>query len=407
MAKGLEDTAFYRYCRFVALNEVGGSPEQFGAPVSAFHKANAMRVRRWPYAMLSTSTHDTKRGEDTRARLAALSGLPEEWGRHVDTWSRILRARRGDVDDTAPPYRNDEYLFYQLLAGTWPPELTAADTLDAGALGDYTARLKGAMIKSVREAKRHSTWEAPDIAYEGAVSSFVEDALDPVRSTAFLQSFLPFEERLARLGGRNSLVQTTLKLTAPGVPDIYQGADLWDFSLMDPDNRRPVDYELRDRLLDQVQSVPPCARRQAMRNWLEHWQDGAIKLALHSILLGFRRDHPDLFTVGTYEPLRAEGARADQVCAFLRRNGTVATVVAAALFPARLEAGASWGDTAIPLPDDLPRKCWQDLLTGAVSGAQPKGLAAEEVFRDLPAAVLVPVSPAPDPLGRLGDALQE
>jgi (1->4)-alpha-D-glucan 1-alpha-D-glucosylmutase len=254
MAKGLEDTAFYRYNRFVALNEVGGQPENFGVTLPAFHRSNSERTEHWPHAMLGTSTHDTKRGEDTRARLAVLSEMREEWARQVQVWSRILRARRGDVEGTAPPDRNDEYLFYQLLLGAWPAELTGVESPDAEEVRFFGERIEGAMVKSMREAKLHSTWASPDTAYEEAMLGFVRDALDVSRSNAFLSVFLPFQERVARLGIRNSLVQTTLKLTLPGVPDIYQGAELWDLSLVDPDNRRSVDYnprKLRKRVIVQ------------------------------------------------------------------------------------------------------------------------------------------------------------
>ena len=222
MAKGLEDTAFYRYNRFIALNEVGGDPEQFGITIGAFHKANSQRARYWPHSMLTTSTHDTKRGEDTRARLAVLSEMPQEWASQLNTWSRILKARRGDIEGALPPDRNDEYMFYQLLVGSWPAELTGASEMDPAALQAYRERLKGAMLKSIREAKVHTTWASPNGPYEEPTLSLIEAALDP--SSSFLSSFLPFQERIARLGVQNSLVQTAIKLTAPGVPDFYQGA---------------------------------------------------------------------------------------------------------------------------------------------------------------------------------------
>ncbi|MBV9203206.1 MAG: malto-oligosyltrehalose synthase, partial [Alphaproteobacteria bacterium] len=206
MAKGLEDTAFYRYNRFVALNEVGGHPDHLGVTLAAFHRANTQRAERWPHAMLGTSTHDTKRGEDARARLAVLSEMPEEWARQVQAWSRILRARRGDVEGTGPPDRNDEYLFYQLLLASWPAELTGVESPDAEMLRTFSGRVEGAMIKSVREAKLRSTWDSPNAAYEDAILGFVREALDVSRPNAFLSAFLAFEEHVARLGIRNSLV---------------------------------------------------------------------------------------------------------------------------------------------------------------------------------------------------------
>ena len=264
MAKGLEDTAFYRYNRFIALNEVGGNPEQFGLSLAAFHKANGQRCDRWPHAMLATSTHDTKRGEDTRARLAVLSELPQDWAKQVEIWSRILRAGRGDVEGTAPPDPNDEYMFYQMLVGSWPVELLGPSP-DAEGLAAYAERIKGALIKSLREAKAHSTWAAPNPAYEEAMLGLAGLALDPTRSAAFLGAFLPFAERVARLGAQNSLAQTVLKLTLPGVPDIYQGTELWDLSLVDPDNRRPVDYALRQRLLEEIWRRSPTTGRAPWR----------------------------------------------------------------------------------------------------------------------------------------------
>ncbi|HEX3994437.1 MAG TPA: malto-oligosyltrehalose synthase, partial [Acetobacteraceae bacterium] len=212
MAKGLEDTAFYRYNRFTALNEVGGHPDQFGVSMASFHKANAQRA---PHAMLATATHDTKRGEDVRARLAVLSEMPDEWSRQVHIWNRLLRARMGDLEGTASPDRNDEYMFYQLLLGAWPAELTS---LDPDATDAFAERIAAAMIKSLREARLHSSWAAPNAAYEDAAVAFVHLALDVSRPNAFLDTFLPFQKRVARLGVRNSLLQTVLKLTLPGMP---------------------------------------------------------------------------------------------------------------------------------------------------------------------------------------------
>src|SRR5262249_6326734 len=233
MAKGLEDTAVYRYNRFIGLNEVGGQPDQVGAPISSFHKANSQRAKRWPHSMLATSTHDTKRGEDARARLAVLPEMPQEWARQVSAWSRILRARHGDIEALAPPNRNDEYLFYQLLVASWPVELTCSGELNRDVLQRYAERIKAAMTKSIRDAQLDFTWAMPNLAYEGAVLNFVESALNPEESRGFFSTFLPFVAQIARLGVHNSLVQTTLKLTAPGVPDIYQGAELWDLNLTD------------------------------------------------------------------------------------------------------------------------------------------------------------------------------
>ncbi len=249
MAKGLEDTAFYRYNRFVALNEVGGNPQRFGLSPATFHAANAERVTRWPHAMLGTSTHDTKRGEDARARLAVLSEIPDRWAEAVAAWRRCLRH-----DGDRAPDRNDEYALYQTLVGTVPPELLRADQTEAEAWSAYAERVKGAMQKSLREAKVHTTWAAPNQGYETAMATFIDAALTGPRAEAFRSCFLPFATDVARLGVENSLVQTALKLTMPGVPDLYQGTELWDLSMVDPDNRRPIDFERRMALIDSVQA---------------------------------------------------------------------------------------------------------------------------------------------------------
>jgi (1->4)-alpha-D-glucan 1-alpha-D-glucosylmutase len=389
MAKGLEDTAFYRYNRFVALNEVGGHPDHFGVPLSAFHKANANRLKRWPDTMLATSTHDTKRGEDTRARLAVLSEMPDEWARQVQSWSKILRARRADIEAAAPPDRNDEYLFYQMLVGTWPVELMGSEGFDASALTSYTERLKGAMLKSMREAKVHTTWSSPNKEYEDAVLLFVGEALSPDRSSAFWTAFLPFQERVARLGMHNSLVQTTLKLTVPGVPDIYQGAELWDLSMVDPDNRRPVDFAHRCRMLAQL-PTSGCCERPSIQGLKEHWMDGAIKLFITSTILRFRRDHTELFGKGEYEALSASGDKGANICAFARRCGAERMLVAVARFPAHMEQEFTWSGTTIPLPAGSETDTWLNILTGAKVDSSSGELSAETAFRDLPVAVFIP-----------------
>ena len=387
MAKGLEDTAFYRYNRFIALNEVGGNPEQFGLSLAAFHKANGQRCDRWPHAMLATSTHDTKRGEDTRARLAVLSELPQDWAKHVEIWSRILRAGRGDVEGTAPPDPNDEYMFYQMLIGSWPVELLGASP-DAEGLAAYAERIKVALTKSLREAKAHSTWAAPNPAYEEAMLGLAGLALDPARSAAFLGAFLPFAERVARLGAQNSLAQTVLKLTLPGVPDIYQGTELWDLSLVDPDNRRPVDYALRQRLLDEILETVADDRQGAMARYLQSWQDARFKLAAMAAILRFRREAPVLFAEGDYEGLSAEGDVADEVCAFSRRQGDAAMLVAVARFPGRRDIRGAPPAATLPVPELLQGGQWRELLTGRRVEIGAK-LNAATLFREAPAAVFV------------------
>ena len=386
MAKGLEDTAFYRYNRFVALNEVGGEPDRFGISAGAFHKANAQRARRWPQAMLATSTHDTKRGEDTRARLAALADMPEEWTRQVQGWSRLIRARRGEsregeIEGNAPPDRNDEYLLYQLLVGSWPVDLLEAP--DAEGLEAYGKRIAATLEKSMREAKLHSNWSAPDAAYEEAMQSFAKAALDPNRA-GFLASFLPFVQRVARLGMQNSLVQAVLKLTVPGMPDIYQGCELWDLSLVDPDNRRPVDYDIRARALDALQAAPAGDLPAMLRDLLAHWSDGRIKLAVVWRLLKLRGTYPALFAEGGYEALGVTGDKASQALGFLRSDAESQVAVLVALYPGLRDADPDWRDSRAALPEGT----WRDLFSGAVIEGG-RDVALNGLFGMLPAAVLV------------------
>jgi (1->4)-alpha-D-glucan 1-alpha-D-glucosylmutase len=379
MAKGLEDTALYRYNRMLALNEVGGHPDQLRTSLAAFHHANEQRARRTPHAMLATGTHDTKRGEDARARLALLGEAAEEWVQQVTAWSRILRARSSGSAEAPPPDRNDEYAFYQLLFAAWPPELASGIGIDAATVEAFRERLELVMVKTMREAAVHTGWAAPDTAYEEAVLAFIRYALDTSRSNPFLDSFVAFAARLAPLGIRNSLVQTVLKLTAPGVPDIYQGAELWDFSLVDPDNRRPVDFERRRELLGRPVGADDPAEL------IESWHDGRIKLRLVSDLLSLRRDLPELFARGSYLALSPTGPAAERICAYARLDGETALVVAASLFPTRATA-EGWSDSAVPLPP--VDGGWVGLFDRReVPSAED---AAADLFAVLPVAVLIP-----------------
>ena len=384
MAKGLEDTAFYRYNRLIALNEVGGYPDLFGSSVSAFHKANEQRLRFWPHSMLTTSTHDTKRGEDARARLAVISEMPDVWAKQTRLWSKVLRARRADIEATAPPEQNDEYLFYQMLLGSWPVELMSIEDFKKPCLAQYLDRVRDAMRKSIREAKVHSTWASPDMTYENAVMDFIEGALDPESSSAFLSEFLPFALRIAQLGMENSLVQTALKLTAPGVPDTYQGSELWELSLVDPDNRRPVDYALRAAMLKRLDEAAP-----SMQSLMREWGSGAVKLFLTSRILRLRAAEPDLFAEGGYEALLANGPRAERICGFTRRKGSRAVVVITALFPARRQLEPGWPSTSIALPQELSQVTFRSLFSEARLAASDVEEALDFVFDGSPVAVLI------------------
>jgi (1->4)-alpha-D-glucan 1-alpha-D-glucosylmutase len=356
MAKGVEDTAFYRYNRFAALNEVGGAPERFGLAPALFHKANAARAQNWPHAMLATATHDTKRGEDNRARLAVLSEMPEEWRRQVETWTRLLRARRGDVERKAAPDRDDEYMLYQMFVGSWPIDMLDAPSDEQREA--YGARIHAAMEKSLREAKRRSSWAAPDADYEQATQSFAKEAL---RSETFLSNFLPFTRRVARLGIENSLIQTVGKLTAPGMPDIYQGCELWDLNLVDPDNRRPVDFELRETALAELTArlKGRDQRAELFTTLMAEWQDGRAKLATTALLLSLRRNEPELFASSDYQPLVIEGDQSDWAFGYMRTSGDRKLAVVMARYPAHREAERTWNARA-----QLPEGRWFDLFRG-------------------------------------------
>ena len=386
MAKGVEDTAFYRYNRMLALNEVGGQPDQFSTSPSAFHYANAERAKRTPHAMLSTSTHDTKRGEDARARLAVLSECAEDWTQRVTAWSRILRAGNSGSPQDTPPDRNDEYAFYQLLLGSWPMELSTGALPDAAALEPFRTRIEGAMVKAMREAKVHTTWAAPNAVYEEAVLNFIRHALDVSRTNPFLESFVAFQARIAWLGMHNSLVQTVLKLTAPGMPDIYQGAELWDLSLVDPDNRRPVDFAARHKMLagGSEQGLDAKTIGQFMKNW----QDGGIKLRLIEAILQASAAMPDLFLNSSYVALTSSGPSADRICAFARQCGTDWLIVAVALFPCKTKPeGDIWAGTTVSLPAGIEAQRWQNLLDRSAIEAEGNAFVASTLFATLPVAI--------------------
>src|SRR5436190_445763 len=319
MAKAFEDTAFYRDFRLLALNEVGGDPRRFGMSAAAFHHLTQERARLWPRSMLTTATHDTKRGEDARLRIALLSEMPREWARRVIHWLRLNRRHRAERDGGPVPGRNIEYLFYQMLVGAWP---VALDPGDRAAVAELTERIAAAMIKSVREGKEQSSWSYPNLDYEAGLTRFVQGVLDASYPNPFLADFSEFIGLIARPVAIASVAQLVLKLTVPGVPDIYQGGELWDFSLVDPDNRRPVDFAQRRRLLDEISDMSGGELAGA-------WQDGREKLFVTARLLGLRRDDPELFAAGDYQPLGiGEGLNSDRLCAFTRSHRDSALIVA-------------------------------------------------------------------------------
>ena len=402
-AKGIEDTALYRYNRLLALNDVGSEPGNYGGGgVRAFHADAEYRARHWPHEMLATSTHDTKRSEDVRARLAVLSEMTTPWRDAVRRWIRINRRRKREVDGAPAPSSNDEYHFYQTLLGSWPlPEP------DAAGLAEYRARLEGYMIKAVREAKVHTSWTETGTAYEDALLHFVRSVLEPRDNNLFLTDFLGFWRPVARFGLLNSLSQTLCKLTAPGVPDIYQGNELWDFSLVDPDNRRPVDYHRRGVLLAELQRE---ADDLPFENMLEHIEDGRCKLLLIWRALQLRHAQPQLFSHGDYRRLRVHGSRAQHLCAFMRRCERRALVVIAPRLyrrllddAARMPLGSAvWEDTFIELPGNAgSRRPLQSVLDGAqlepVTAGNASGVAAAQALARFPVALLCSGDDSTDP----------
>lgn len=381
MAKGLEDTAFYIYNRLAALNEVGGEPQHFGIGRDEFHQCNSARLRDWPATLLATSTHDTKRSEDVRARILAISEVPQLWRSSLQRWRVINRRWKREIDEATAPDGNEEYLFYQTLLGTWPVD--TAGHAGPAATPAYIERLQAYMAKALKEAKLNTSWIQPNEAWDTAMSEFVARVLDPSPKNKFLPSFLPVVEEIARLGAINSLSQVALKLTTPGVPDIYQGNEIWDFSLVDPDNRRPVDYARRREMLKSLETASPA-------ELLQRWPDGRIKLLLTQRLLRFRREHSELFQGGEYLPLAARGEFADNCIAFAReRDGKWIVVIVPRLssrvgFP---PIGEKWKDTAVELPASLPREGARDLFTGRELVAENGAFRLSEAMSILPFAV--------------------
>jgi (1->4)-alpha-D-glucan 1-alpha-D-glucosylmutase len=361
-AKGVEDTAFYRHYPLASLCEVGGDPTRFGVSPGQFHAHNKERLRKWPDTMLATSTHDTKRSEDTRARINVLSEIPSRWYRAIRRWESFNYEKKHLIHGLPAPDSNEEYLLYQTLIGTWPLDNGANSGGRNGT--EYVNRIQQYMIKALREAKVHSSWLSPNLAYEEAVSGFIERILAP--DSAFVTDFVEFQQPVARSAFASSLSQTLLKITVPGVPDFYQGTELWDYSLVDPDNRRPIDYDVRQKLLESLQASNVNAEEL-----MSNPRDGRIKLFVTSRALGIRRSYPDLFARGDYVPAQVMGDRKRNVIAFGRRLGGNAVIVIATRFAlrSRLVAGMSeisnggWGNTAVTIDSGFAG-CYRDAFTG-------------------------------------------
>jgi (1->4)-alpha-D-glucan 1-alpha-D-glucosylmutase len=398
-AKGVEDTAFYVYNRLLSLNEVGGAPDRFGVSPADFHRYNRERQSHWPYALSTTSTHDTKRSEDVRARLNVLSEMPQEWQKCLARWHRLNRRHRIEQDGLTIPDRNDEYLLYQTLVGAWP--LPGAGAEESAEFGE---RIRQYMQKALHEAKVHTSWINPNPVYDEGIARFVTRILDDRSNGRFLQDVRAFQKRVSHYGLFNSLAQTLLKIASPGVPDTYQGTELWDFSLVDPDNRRPVDYALRQRLLRELKEQlrkPDVHLPQFARGLAAAKEDGRIKLYVTWKMLHCRREQADLFTRGEYYPVDAFGSRREHVCAFLRRLEARWALAVAPRLLTHVQPGGDglplgsdvWQDTLLLLPAvDMNLRCRNLFTDEVLSPFAHDGQAAlrlAKVLANFPVALLV------------------
>jgi len=398
MAKALEDTTFYVYNRLLSLNEVGSDPKRFGLSVAAFHHANQERWRSWPHSMLTTSTHDAKRSEDVRARINVLTEMAAEWKECLKRWRRMNRGKKRRLDSMRAPAANDEYLLYQTLAGVWPLE-----ELDRKGLESFRARMAQYFLKAIREAKIHTAWINTNREYEEAAIGFVRDILSDEGPNPFLEDMVAFKHRIARFGLYNSLSQLFLKLTSPGVPDIYQGSEIWDFALVDPDNRRPVDYQKRRTLLAGLQKEFSDSVRtpEKVFSLLKSMEDGRAKLYVLWKCLAVRNEFSDLFQEGDYVPLEVKGKFAEHLCAFARRHDAMQLIVAVPRWFVHLLGDEGkfplgekvWADTLMEIPGSNRELRCRDVFTDRrIVPREEEGVAclrAAEVFTHFPVALLL------------------
>ena len=386
MAKGVEDTTHYVYNRLLSLNEVGGRPGHFGCSLGEFHHFNSKKRDLWPDSLNATSTHDTKRGEDARARINVLSEMPDEWLKKLRTWIKLNRGKKKRLRGLAVPDRNDEYFLYQTLIGAWP---FAEDEYP-----EFVARIKSYIVKAVREAKVHTAWLKPDTEYENAYVAFAEKILARSETNAFLPEFIPFCQRVSHYGILNSLSQTLIKITSPGVPDFYQGSELWDLNLVDPDNRRPVDFDQRRAMLAGIRAQEKADIGRLVPDLLATSADGKIKLFLIYRALQAKKAHRELFRAGAYLPLESAGRFRSHVIAFAWRYQRQWALVIAPRFLSQLIPEGDfplgrhvWQDTEVVMPDGAPA-AWRNVITGeALSAGQ--ALSVGDVLLNFPVALLM------------------
>lgn len=386
MAKGFEDTVLYVYNRLVSLDEVGGDPHSGGISAESLHEFIQGRARRWSYSMNASTTHDTKRAEDVRARVNVLSEIPEPWERKLRQWARWNRPRKSLVNGQLVPYPNEEFFLYETLIGAWP--------LDPADVPEFRKRLKDYAIKATREAMVHTRWTVPNVRHERALLRFLDAITKPGRGNQFLGDFLRFHERVAHYGFINSLAQLLVKIAAPGVPDFYQGSELWDFRLVDPDNRRPVDFNRRRQLLAELRGAEARGARSLAREFTATWKDGRIKMYVIAKALAVRKRLRDVFRDGAYTPLEISGLRTGNVFAFARVRRNRWIVAAVPRFMASSRASDSpgfWDSSRLVLPAKAPAR-WTHAFTGeTLCAAKARGGAAlpvRELFADFPIALL-------------------
>ncbi|OPY67651.1 MAG: Maltooligosyl trehalose synthase [Syntrophorhabdaceae bacterium PtaU1.Bin034] len=394
MAKGLEDTAFYIYNRLISLNEVGGSPDHFGTSMEEFHEHNLKRQKYWPNALITTSTHDSKRGEDVRARINVLSEIPEEWRKRVTRWSQLNRRKRLVLDGRYVPDPNEEYFLYQTLIGAWP-----AGQVKEPDYANFTERIKDYLLKAIREAKVNTGWINPRKPYEDSFMKFIETIMSRRPRNEFLSDFEAFQRRIAYCGMFNSLSQTLLKIMSPGVPDFYQGTELWSLHLVDPDNRRPVDYNRRKKMLRELRRwEQEASLKEITAELLDNWEDGRIKMYVTYKALNFRRNYSSILEHTRYTPIEVTGQRAGQVCAFARKAGHNEIIVAVPRFLFRLTEDHSltlkdgvWEDSFLLIPF-LKDVLFENLFTGEMVQAtiheKKKRLYLADLFGSFPVALL-------------------
>ncbi|HEY32062.1 MAG TPA: malto-oligosyltrehalose synthase [Dehalococcoidia bacterium] len=391
MAKGYEDTALYCYHRLVSLNDVGSEPDSLSLSVDDFHRRVLARQKSWPYTLNATSTHDAKRSEDVRTRINVLSEIPREWENYLTQWRRWNEPKKQLVKGLPVPEPNTEILLYQTLVGAWP--------LHENDVPDFKQRLKTYMVKAAREAKVFTNWLSPNLDYESALTRFLESILDDTIQNGFLEDFLTFQKKIAYYGALNSLAQVLLKITSPGIPDFYQGTELWDFSLVDPDNRRSVDFKTRTTLLDELAKLEGQGQELLIQQILSSWEDGRVKLYVTYKGLNARKSYSRLFQGGEYVPLHVTGHRQEHVCAFTRcRGGKYALIIIPRLLTKLVRVGAMpvgqdvWEEDLLLLPDNLPEH-WFNVFTSEklkTSGAK-RSLRLSDVLAKFAVALLINV----------------